>query len=524
MSRGKSAGGSVSRLVVVLAGFGVCLAAFVLYVMTLAPGVLYYDRPLLMDSAMLQVHAYILGISHPTGYPTYLMITHLLTYLPFGDVAYRVNLASAVYAAVAVLLVYVAGWLLTRRVVAAAAGALAVAAGPTFWSMAIVAEVYTLNALMILAQIIALLLWRGSGRDRYLLLAAFLMGLALTNHLTSGLVIPAGLLFVALVDRRKLADWRLILEGAGLFLLGLVPYIYLPIRASAPLPMKENDPTTPARFLELVTGSQLNGSYLGLNLEALPGRVEFYGVYLLSEFGPLLLVVAVLGAVIAARGDRPLAALTIFLYLGWLVHALSYDIYDVQLYFIPTYLMVGIWIALGAGFLQSKIEGTSSSARRGDAVLAALFAGLLLISPIVTVATNYSRVDRSGDQEGRRIIQTVSQNVEPGATVLHNRSSLWYMVVVEHRRTDLKLLDPFRPPAITTYDLAWPGGLSALDPAARSAMLDTSGVQSAREAAKDGPVYLLDQESANIEDFRRAGFKVKTVKKGILYQLIPQQR
>ena len=45
----------------------------------------------------------LLGITHPTGYPTYLMLTHLFTYLPFGDPAYRVNLGSAVYAALAVV-------------------------------------------------------------------------------------------------------------------------------------------------------------------------------------------------------------------------------------------------------------------------------------------------------------------------------------------------------------------------------------------------------------------------------------
>ena len=40
-----------------------------------------------------------LGVTHPTGYPTYLLLAHLFTYLPFGDSAYRVSLASAVFGA-----------------------------------------------------------------------------------------------------------------------------------------------------------------------------------------------------------------------------------------------------------------------------------------------------------------------------------------------------------------------------------------------------------------------------------------
>lgn len=499
----------------ILLGIGVCLAAFVLYLSTLAPGVLYYDRPLLMDSAMLQVHVYTLSITHPTGYPSYLMLTHLFTYLPFGDVAYQANLASAVYASGAVLLMYVAGMLLTRRVVAAAVGALAVAAGPTFWSMAVVTEVYTLNALLILVPLVALLMWRETRRDRYLLLAAFLAGFALTNHLTSGLIVPAGLLFVALVNRRKLWEWRLILKGVGLFLLGLVPYVYLPIRASASLPMKENDPTSLGRFYELVSGTQLTNTYFGLNLGALPGRLLFYGSNLAANFGPLLVIAAV-GAVVAWRKDRPVAALTGALYLGWLAHALGYDIFDVHLYFIPTYLMVGLWTAFGADFLLRKLESHSFRRRAGVTLC-----GVLLLVPVAVAALNYTGVDRSDDDKGRRIIQAVSQNVEPGATVLHNRSSLWYMAFVEGRRTDLTLLDPFRPAGITTEDLAWPTKLSAVNAAARYATHDTTGVEAARQAAKDGPVYLLDQESVVIDDYRGAGFRVQTVEKGILYKIVP---
>ena len=52
-----------------------------------------------------------------------------------------------------------------------------------------------MNALLISLTLVSLLLWRDRGRDRYLLLAAFLAGLCLTHHLTSGLLLPASLLF-----------------------------------------------------------------------------------------------------------------------------------------------------------------------------------------------------------------------------------------------------------------------------------------------------------------------------------------
>src|SRR3712207_2991282 len=176
---------------------------------------------------MLQMQVCVLGITHPTGYPTYLVLSHLFTYLPFGDAAYRVNLASAVYGALAVAAVYLAGYLVSRRVAAATVGALAVGFGGTLWSQAVITEVYTLNALVVALTHAVLLLWRARRKDRHLVLAVFLCGLALTTHMTSGLLLPASILFVALVEWGKLVDLRLVLKGVGSFLLGLAPYLYL---------------------------------------------------------------------------------------------------------------------------------------------------------------------------------------------------------------------------------------------------------------------------------------------------------
>ena len=47
----------------------------------------------------------ILGIAHPPGFPLYTMLGKLFTLIPFGDVAYRVNLMSALFAALTLALV-----------------------------------------------------------------------------------------------------------------------------------------------------------------------------------------------------------------------------------------------------------------------------------------------------------------------------------------------------------------------------------------------------------------------------------
>src|SRR5436309_10507087 len=73
----------------------VFFASLFLYSWTLAPTVT------LVDSGELIVAAHGLGVAHPPGFPLYVMLTHLATRVPLGNVAQRVNFASALFAALA---------------------------------------------------------------------------------------------------------------------------------------------------------------------------------------------------------------------------------------------------------------------------------------------------------------------------------------------------------------------------------------------------------------------------------------
>ena len=64
----------------------------------MAPGVVGFD------SAELITGAYSLGIVHPTGYPLYLLIAKAFTLIPIRSIAYRVNLVSVFFGAIAVYL------------------------------------------------------------------------------------------------------------------------------------------------------------------------------------------------------------------------------------------------------------------------------------------------------------------------------------------------------------------------------------------------------------------------------------
>ena len=505
-----------------LAGVGVSLFVFVLYLRTLAPTVLPYDSPALLDVAMLQMQVCVLGITHPTGYPSYLMLSHLFTYLPFGDCAYRANLASAVYAALAVLAVFAAGYLLSRRLPAAAAAALAFGVGGTLWSQAVMAEVYTLNALFVALTLLALLLWRERRRDRYLLLSAFLVGLSMTNHLTSGLLLPASLLFVALVDRRKLADAKLVLKGVGLFLLGLTPYLYLPVRSAMDPPFKANNPVNFERFWYVVSGGNLRGTFFSFGPAELPDRLAFYWGYLVGDFHWGLLVAGMVGFVALLLWDRAVAGLLGFLFVGWVFYSIENDILDIELYFIPTYLVFTLAMAVGLGLLLTEAEDLLARFPGfPKGALLGVFSVALLLLPLPGLGETLAKNDMSGDYRGREMLEDVAENAKPNATVLHHRNNLWYMVLVEERRRDLTLVDPFFHNRDVSYtDIVWPADVDLATANRRFGTDDFTGVTAAKIAAEKGPVYIIEQDDVDPSGLFEAGFRTVHVE-GVLWELIP---
>jgi Protein of unknown function (DUF2723) len=520
----------------VLLGAALVILFGVLYARTLAPTVLPYGAPDTLDSPMLQAEVPVLGIGHPTGYPTYMMLTHLFTYLPIGDPAYRINLASAVYGVVAILLVYLAGLRLCRRAVAAAAGALAFGLSDAFWGQAVISEVYTLEALLVALVILALLVWRDTRADRYLLISAFLVGLSLTHHLTSILLVPAAPAFVLLTDRTVFSKLGLMLKSLALFLLGLLPFLYLPIRAMMHAPLNEADPSTPWRFLLLVTG----GSFLAessekgrhcspsaLTLADPSTKLGLLGDQLLGQFSVILVLVGVFAAAFLLLRDRAAAFLLGMLFFGCLIQAVVYlqlGIEDFYVFLIPAFLAFGLCISAGLGTVLRWTEGLAVGSAASRIVVFVLSL-LMLAIPLLGVREAYAVHDHSGEVGGRKTIETVASNVQQNATILHHRSPLWYMVLVQRRRWDLTLIDPFCTSWDRRTDIVWPDRIDAAEAADRYGTADTTGVEVARKAAENGPVYLLANARSNLKSFHEAGFDVVPVgKRGTLYELVPGDR
>ena len=195
-----------------LLAIGLGLVSFGLYVRTLQPGLLPND------SAEFQVLAYTLDHAHTTGYHVYLVLAKLFTFLPVGEIAYRVNLFSAFMGGLTVALVYLNGRVLSGSRWGGGLGAAALALSATFWSQATIAEVYTPGSVFTGAILISILLWQKTRQPVWLFWAGLLGGLGIGVHGSVILLAPAVAILLLLYPREVGRSWKPALAGV---LLGL---------------------------------------------------------------------------------------------------------------------------------------------------------------------------------------------------------------------------------------------------------------------------------------------------------------
>lgn len=201
--------------------------AFSMYLLTLAPTV--YN----LDSAELTTAAATDGLVRATGYPLYLLLGWLWSWLPVGDAGYRLNLFSAFNGALTVAL---ASLILRRLGVGRwpAIGALGLlASAPFFWALSVIAEVYTLHTALTAGLILLLLRWAGRPTPVRLALVALLAGLSLGNHIATVLLLPGCVWYVLTVNPRQALALRALGPALLAFGMGLSIYLYLPWRYSA---------------------------------------------------------------------------------------------------------------------------------------------------------------------------------------------------------------------------------------------------------------------------------------------------
>lgn len=347
----------------------IALFGLMIYTRVLAPDVLY------SDSAEFQTLAYTWGMSHPTGYPVYLALARVVGFVPINTLAWRISWFSAIAAGMTLGGLY----LLTRHLTGrggALLASLALLMSYTFWSQAIIAEVYTPATALIVIVMLALQVWHNQPfKWRWLLfLVGFILGMGPGVHLFLLLVVPSVGLFVLWgVVRGSLEEQRHwqhlarliagILSGAAAFILlfammdaqptptSFYATVLSPSRDAWGLEEADLD-TMPERLWLSVSGYQWRDAMLRQDIEYSEVLAIFFDDYLPREYARPAWLLAVLGAfIVLILRTRQFALIGSALIVAF-VAGLVYHPGDKYIFYLPVYVFMAVFIGTGAGYLM----------------------------------------------------------------------------------------------------------------------------------------------------------------------------
>ena len=283
-----------------------------------------------LDSQEFVAIAQTLAPSHPPGSPLVPLTDRLVSLAPIGEIAFRVNLASALAIGLCVLLAYA----LTRRLVAhiaaepetpwlAAAVALLFGLSRGAQINAVRAEVYALATLLCLAVLVAILDAAHAHRERrrgeavrQLLLAALSFGLAFAVHPLMAVSLFPGILALLLVTMPRVAmSPRVLALCALLFCVGLSLYLLLPIRTGAGV-LAWGAPDTIDRFLHVFFARDFSRNIGHASQSSLLESMARTLGILLDDLGSPALLLAIFGIFALLRRSPPTAMLVVLCAIG----------------------------------------------------------------------------------------------------------------------------------------------------------------------------------------------------------------
>ena len=423
-----------------LAALGVGAVAFLAARVGMLAGVGFWD------TAELQTVAPLLGTAHPTGYPTYVLLGWVANVLlsPFGEPAFRMNLFSGLCVAVAAAVTADLVRVLSRSVVLGVAAGLGLAFTTLVWRIGFQADAHALHLALTAILFRLLVAWEHDRRDRTLVAATVVFGLAVGNHSLSLLLIPPIGLFVLAVEPDILRRPGLI---AGCFvalaLTVVLVFLELPLRAGPfRAPLVYGHPETWDGFWYVVLAEQFRGSLVD-PFGDLPGKLATLVVRTATTFGPIAPLIP-LGLVATAVMRPRYALLSATTALITCFFAASYVNADIERYYLVPVLIAWTWLALLAAGIAMVVARNFGEGRRPEPILAAALAAVLLAPTALDAPARLHSIDRSTDDIATRWLDMALDRMDEHAVIVSwwsYSTPLWYAQLVQDRRPDIDIID-----------------------------------------------------------------------------------
>ena len=435
----------VSRDVAYLA-----IIVFTIHVATASSGLFW------LDSGDFVTASFVLGVPHATGFPLYTILGKLFCLLPIGHVAFRMCLLSAVLAAavsaLVLLLLRELGGSRWSTLVAALAASFALWATDVGSLAGRVPDVYALHiALLALSLLLLVKLTKAVTSARVGLLG-FTVGLGMANHAEFRIFAVAILVSLLVILWRQRKPWTAMLLASlrwvGLAVVGMLPYLYLPIAANRASYHVWGQPNSIARLWDHFWGVGIQRAFGDEMLNASGPRFvwaveQFFG-QILSDFGVLLLL-ALAGAFVLARRWRGVFLMTLGLAVVDCLYAVVINpmgLGDLQ-NGATTYVVLAFWLGVATQWVAAAV---AERRQWGDTLRGAILGAFLVTTALLSlVSMEAERRTFAGLWAAEDLVFEALQPAPVGALVLTDSEELaaarLYVVGVGCLRPDLQALN-----------------------------------------------------------------------------------
>jgi hypothetical protein len=464
--------GLIPRIPVLLAFF----LPLAVYTLTLAPSVT------LEDSAEYASAAKVLGLAHPPGSPTWVLLAHTMNFIPIGSFIQRTNFLSALCVSAGMLFLFLFLRDQTRRWDLALAASGVAAFSQCIWGQAVVTYNYSLNLMTVLLCLFLAGRWRLTSHRRWLIATALMGGLGAGVHHLFILVSPAILLWALWGKVREAFAPKTVIACTAALLLGLSVFLYLPIRSAQNPPLAWGKVDSFAAFKDYLSRRVYKEAEGGIWYSGkMKDGLHFMGAFvkgLPREQGGLLALFALPGIVFLWKANRGLfgvlAGILIFnvpvlLSMGGSQFTPTSE-YINRLYYLPATAAWAVFTVAGwRGVIVHYLSPSPKIGRGGRGVR--VVSALVLCAPLFPLALNWRACDRSHYWIAHEYGENLLRSLPSGAGVfpLTNNETflLLYFRFVEGDRRALLLDKRFgwdeAPPTGGVFT-AWDVGKSAVRP------------------------------------------------------------
>ncbi|MFB3895946.1 MAG: DUF2723 domain-containing protein [bacterium] len=340
----------------------------------------------------------------------------------------------------------------------ASCGSLLFAFSLTFWQYAVISEVHTLQILYTVSLIYLWFKWYQSGELRFFYTSTLIYGLMLAHHLLSILLLPA---FIILILKQrntiKQTHYKPLWYALILMLFGSLSYLYLIIRSVQSPIINWNAPNTFSGLFSTLTGGDFKmrmfSTSPGMGMESasdylfilirnfdrfiyllgqqwMPNTLHLgiISVWLVILVRSLLVGLGIIGLFQLYRKSRFWFWFSILVVLANLGAVINYQIADIEPYYLSTYLIMIIWIAVGlftpCNWLKKSMP---------ELTIIPLFLPIVLV--LIPLLASYNTVNRHDDYTAYYYAKNSLESVEKNAVILTGGDNdifpLWYAKYVE---------------------------------------------------------------------------------------------